>query len=573
MLENFLNYLKDVSLENEYREELESIFPDKAHLDSAQLEEIQSRFSSELSFGTGGVRGLMGAGTNRINLPTIRKVTNALGQTAKELTKGQMTAVVGYDTRINSKKFAEHAASVLLDQGFKVWISSTPSPTPFLCFAMRRLGASCGIIITASHNPKNYNGLKAYDNQGGQIVEAWDKRIAELILESPLIMRPPSSPIANAELIPSEIEEEFVLNACSFLPLNTKSNLFPKIMYTPFHGTGGALVARIFKKAEVPLLLSDSQSVMDGNFPTCPRPNPEEIRSYASVIADAMQSDARYILANDPDADRIGLVAEQKEYINELGNKWKLMTGNDLASLTLDYLAKTRPMSGSIITTIVTSDFLSAVARKHQLGVIKTLTGFKNIANSMNRLADIGDQYVFSAEESYGILIDGRLRDKDGVSSSVFVAKMLQDIESKGMSVWDAISDLQQSTGCFYNDLVNLEDPSSTGLEKFNRFMKELRTMDLTSFWGLPVVSRQDYLVGSTTHSDGRITPLLDREDDLAKAMPIPTSNVLKFYLDDNSFIAFRPSGTEPKLKIYIQSCTSLEHLQHLEQKVRAFLV
>lgn len=190
----------------------------------------------------------MGAGTNRINLPTIRKVTNALGQAAKELTKGQMIAVVGYDTRINSKKFAEHAASVLLDQGFKVWISSTPSPTPFLCFAMRRLGASCGIIITASHNPKKYNGLKAYDNQGGQIVEAWDKRIAELILESPLIMRPPSSPIANADLIPSEIEEEFVLNACSFLPLNTKSNLFPKIMYTPFHGTGGALVARIFKK-------------------------------------------------------------------------------------------------------------------------------------------------------------------------------------------------------------------------------------------------------------------------------------------------------------------------------------
>jgi len=572
MLETFLNYINDKSLENEYRDELLALFPNTGNLDAGQLEEMQSRFASQLIFGTGGIRGLMGAGTNRINLPTIRKVTNALGQTTKELARGPMTAVVGYDTRINSRKYAEHAAAVLMDQGFKVWISSTPTPTPFLCFAMRRLGSSCGIIITASHNPKSYNGLKAYDNQGGQIVEAWDKRITELILKSPLVMTAPLSHVSEAEFIPSEIQEEFISSACSFLPPKPEAQVYPKIMYTPFHGTGAALVTRIFERAKIPLLLSPSQSLMDGNFSTCPRPNPEEIKSYAAVISDASQSKAHYIIANDPDADRIGLVTEKKGYINELGNSWKLMTGNDLASLTLDYLARMRPTPGTIITTIVTSDFLSAVARKHQLGVVKTLTGFKNIANSMNRLTEIGDRYVFSAEESYGILINGQLRDKDGVSSSVFVASMLQDIESRGISVWDAISDLQRSTGVFYNDLVNLEDPSPSGIKRFNQLIQTLRTIKLDNFWDLPVISREDYSIGLATDVEGRSSILLDRQDDLNKARPIPLSNVLKFYLNDGSFIALRPSGTEPKLKIYLQSCTSNEHLDFLKEKVQSFL-
>ncbi|MFM8233942.1 MAG: phospho-sugar mutase [Holophagaceae bacterium] len=572
MHEVFLKYYNHPLLEKEYKEELSLAFPNLSQLDTEQLEDIQARFGSELSFGTGGVRGLMGAGTNRINLPTIRKVTYALAQTAKDFTKGPLTAVVGYDTRINSKKYAEHAASVLMDEGFKVWICSGPSPTPFLCYAMRKLRTSCGIIITASHNPKNYNGLKAYDNLGGQIVDSWDKHISDQILELPLIIAAPSTAITEARLIPASIEDDFVHDACAVMPSCMNTNLHPKIMYTPFHGTGGPLVTRMFKQAQIPLLLSPSQSIMDGNFPTCPRPNPEEINSYASVICDAQKIGANYILANDPDADRIGLLAPQSGYINALGNNWKLMTGNDLASLTLDFLSKLKPTKGVVITTIVTSDFLSAVAKKHGLQIVKTLTGFKNIANSMNRLIEVGDPYVFSAEESYGMLIDGQIRDKDGVSSSIIVAQLIRDIESRGLSVWEAITELQGSTGPFYNDLINLEDASPDGLKRFGKLMEQIRTMSLDSFGGLPVITKEDYLVGLSTSLNGQSKVLIDRDDDPLKSKPIPKSNVLKFYLDDGSFIAFRPSGTEPKLKVYLQSCTSSEHLKYLEQKVLHFL-
>ncbi len=571
MINIFKKYYEDKFLEQEYKEELDRLFPNIDQLESNQLQEMQSRFSNELSFGTGGIRGLMGAGINRMNLPIIRKVTSALGKTGIEFSKGPLIAVVGYDTRINSKKFAEHAACVLKDLGYKVWISPSPSPTPFLCFAMKSLKATCGIIITASHNPKNYNGLKAYDDQGGQIVGSWDRRTSELMSSFPLIMKSPESNMDHVDFIPKTIEEAFIDNACSFLPINYSALVFPKIMYTPFHGTGGDLVSKIFSKANIPLMASPSQSEMNGSFPTCPRPNPEEIESYQSVITDAIKLNARYILANDPDADRIGLVAEEIGYINTLGNSWKLMTGNDLAALTLDYLARTRSLNGFIITTIVTSDFLSAVARIHGLGVVKTLTGFKNIANSMNRLEDLGDRYVFSAEESYGMLIDDRIRDKDGVSSSVLIATMLSEIESKGITIWDAVSKLQETTGAFYNDLINIEDSTNAGIDRFNSLMNKFRSMDIDEFLDLPITHREDYSNGLKTYKDGTTTPLLDRKDEL-KSTAILKSNVLKFYLNDGSFVAFRPSGTEPKLKIYLQSCTSLDHLADLKKKIHAFI-
>jgi phosphomannomutase len=337
-----------------------------------------------------------------------------------------------------------------------------------------------------------------------------------------------------------------------------------RILYTPFHGTGIAFVPALFERAGLPLSVSPSQGVQDGTFPTAPRPNPEELAAYAAPLQEAEAMGAEVILANDPDADRIGVVARRN-------GAWELMSGNDLAALTLDYLCTQKGRQGAVVSTVVTSDFMAEVARRHGLPVVWTLTGFKNIAVCMDRLEALGEPYAFGAEESYGMLLPPDLRDKDGVTAALVVAEMAGHYKAMGQNLFEAVDTLMAKVGTFCNRLVNLEDPRPGGAKRFADAMGRIRTAGLAILGGEKVVSWEDFQTG-LWHGEGRTEPILDRPDNRPIALPISRSNVLKFRLESGAFAAFRPSGTEPKLKVYLQGRGGEAQLDLMETEARTLL-
>ncbi|MGA2083047.1 MAG: phospho-sugar mutase [Holophaga sp.] len=557
-------YLASPDLEPELGRELEPVVRAAEAGDAAAAAEVEDRFCEPLAFGTGGLRGIMAAGLRRMNKPNVRRTTLALAEVAREHVPEGKTALVGYDTRLQSDVFALEAARVLAGAGYTVYLGGRPLPTPFLCYAMRELGTACGIILTASHNPKEYNGYKAYNNRGGQVMAPWDTEIEARMARLPLV--PPAPPTDDRGAIRSilkEVEEGYLALG---LALRQKPDLFQpaRILYTPFHGTGIAFVPELYKRAGLPLQICAAQAIQDGTFPTAPRPNPEEIAAYQAPLEDARRTGAEVILANDPDADRIGLVAPRD-------GQWELMTGNDLAALTLDYLCTQKKRKGVVVTTVVTSDFLAEVARHHGLEVMWTLTGFKYIAVCMDQLEARGDTYAFGAEESFGMQLTTRMRDKDGVLAALVVGEMIGHHKAQGLGPFQAVAALQARIGTFHNRLVNLEDPRPGGAVRFAQAMARIRDAGLTAFAGEPVASWEDFQTGEW-HGEGRVEPILDRPDHRAAAVPIDRSDVLKYRLASGAFAAFRPSGTEPKLKVYLQSRTTPELLDRMEAEARALL-
>lgn len=558
-------YLASPHLEPELRADLEPILKAAEGGDQAAIAELQDRFSEPLAFGTGGLRGIMAAGLRRMNKPNIRRATLAVAAVAKRHAPSRLTALVGFDTRLQSDAFAKEVARVLAAAGYKVYLGNRPLPTPFLCYAMRKLGTGCGIIVTASHNPKEYNGYKAYDDLGGQVVSPWDSEIEAAMANQPVVPEPPSLE-ADASIlpIPAELEEAYLTMGLTLLQKPTEFRA-AKLLYTPFHGTGMAFVPELFKRAGLPLAICASQATPDGTFPTAPRPNPEEIAAYTAPLADAERLGADAILANDPDADRIGVVARRN-------GQWELMTGNDLAALTLDYLCTQKGLKGVVVTTVVTSDFVAEVARHHQLSVCWTLTGFKFIATRQHRLMELGEPFAFGAEESFGMLLSNDLRDKDGVTAALVVGEMIGHYNAKNMSLLAAVDALQKRVGVFHNRLVNLEDPRPGGAQRFAEAMARIRAAGLTTFAGETVVSWEDFQAGEWHGPKGIVEPILDRPDRKDIAQPIPSSNALKFRLQSGAFAAFRPSGTEPKLKVYLQSRTTPELMDRMEAEARTLL-
>ncbi len=557
------DYLSAPHLEAELRLELEPLVASAEGGDATALAELDDRFSEPLAFGTGGLRGLMGAGLKRMNAVNVRRATMALVTVTQRRAPGKRIALVGYDTRLNSKAYGEEAARTLAAAGYEVYLGNRPLPTPFLCFAMRELGAACGVILTASHNPKAYNGYKAYDDRGAQLVSPWDSEVEAEMAKLPLVPEPAKADATRIQPIPSAVESAYTDLALS-LRRHPQPFAPAKLLYTPFHGTGGAFVPDFFKAAELPLEAAKAQSVQDGTFPTAPRPNPEEIAAYGATLDEAATLGTEVILANDPDADRIGVVAKRN-------GAWELMSGNDLAALTLDYLCRFGGLKGVVVSTVVTSDFLAEVAKVHGLQVMWTLTGFKNIAACMDRLVEVGESYAFGAEESFGMLLSDRLRDKDGVATSLAVGEMIGHYKALGMGPFDAVRFLQKQVGVFHNRLVNLEDPRPGGAQRFNEAMARIRTAGLTSLGGEAVEAWEDFQSGEF-HGRGITEPILDRPDRREVAQEIPRSNVLKFRLASGAFAAFRPSGTEPKLKVYLQSRTDEALLDRLEGEARKLL-
>ena len=563
-------YLASPHLEPELRADLEVLLRAAEGGDAQALEELGDRFSEPLAFGTGGLRGIMAAGLRRMNKPNIRRTTLALAKVARRRAPRRSVALVGFDTRIHSAAFAREAARVLASQGYTVFLGNRPLPTPFLCFAMRRLRAACGVIITASHNPKAYNGYKAYDDRGAQVIAPWDAEIESAMNAEDLVPAAPS-PDADGFIvpIPAEIEEAYLRMGLALLAHPAPFEK-PRLLFTPFHGTGSAFVPELFHRADLPLEICEAQSIPDGTFPTAPRPNPEEIEAYAAPLADADRLGCDAILANDPDADRIGVVAKR------MGTEWELMSGNDLAALTLDYLCRFRQVKGVCVSTVVTSDFLAEVARQHGLSVMWTLTGFKNIAACMDRLEEVGETYAFGAEESFGMLLSPELRDKDGVTAALVVGEMIGHYQALSLGPFEAVDALQARLGTFHNRLVNLEDPRPGGAARFAEAMTRIRQAGLESLGGDRVVSWEDFLAGewhgALSEGGDHVEPILDRPDRRNVAQPIPRSNVLKFRLESGAFAAFRPSGTEPKLKVYLQSRTDAALLDALEAQARTLL-
>lgn len=559
------DYVSSPHLEAELRDELAALVKAAESGDTAAQADLDDRFSEPLAFGTGGLRGLMGAGLRRMNVVNVRRTTLALAAVTKHRAPKKRIALVGYDTRINSDRFAREAARVFLDAGYEVYLGLRPLPTPFLCFAMREVGAACGVIITASHNPKEYNGYKAYDDRGAQVVAPWDTEIEAEMARLPMVPTPPRASEHDLISIPSEVETRYMDLALS---LRRRPEPFTpaKLMYTPFHGTGSAFVPAFFKLSGLPLTSAKAQSVQDGNFPTAPRPNPEELSAYRVTLdeADAFGADA--ILANDPDADRIGVVARHGGQ-----GPWELMSGNDLAALTLDFLCSNGGLKGVVVSTVVTSDFLAEVAKAHGLQVMWTLTGFKNIAACMDRLVDVGEAYAFGAEESFGMLLSDKLRDKDGVATAPVVGEMIGHYKALGLGPFEAVAALQQRVGAFRNRLVNLEDPRPGGAQRFAEAMVRIRAAGLSTLGGEKVVAWEDFEQGEY-HAGALTEPILDRPDRRDVAQEIPRSNVLKFRLESGAFAAFRPSGTEPKLKVYLQSRTDEALLDRMEAEARSLL-
>jgi phosphomannomutase len=563
MSDTVLAYMSSPHLEPEMKAELETLLGAAETSESARLE-LEDRFSGPLSFGTAGLRGVMAAGPRRMNRPVVRRTTMALAQVAKKNAPGKTKAVVGFDTRIRSSDFALEAARVLEAAGFDVHLGDRPLPTPFLCFAMRRLGAACGVIITASHNPKEYNGYKAYDDMGGQVVDPWDREIEAAADALPAIPEPPPGGVdSGIRAIPGEIEEAFIRMSLGYR-LGPKPFEPAKLLFTPFHGTGAAFVPEVFRRAGIPLCVCEAQMVQDGSFPTAPKPNPEEMSAFRVTIEDADRIGADAILASDPDADRLGVVIKQ-------GGQWAQMTGNDMAALALDYLVRFKGARGCVVTTVVTSDFLDLTAKHHGLKTVWCLTGFKNIAVAMNRLEAGGEEYAFGAEESIGCLPDRSLRDKDGITAALLFGEMVGHYKALGMDLDGAVSDLQKRVGTFHSRQVNLEDPRPGGAQRFSDAMGRIRGAGLGVFAGEAVVCQEDFAACRRVEN-GAEGPILDRPDSPGLARPMARSNVLKFRLASGAFMALRPSGTEPKLKVYLQSRTDAALLDRMESEARALL-
>ncbi len=488
--------------------------------------EIEDRFYKDLEFGTGGLRGIMGAGANRMNRYTVAKATKGLADYLNACFDGEKSVAIAYDSRNNSKEFAEAAASVLCAAGIKVFLFDSLMPTPVLSFAVRHHNCTAGVVVTASHNPKEYNGYKVYDSKGCQLVpEFADKVIAYVNAVENL------KNIAFADLGESEKNGKLVyigeatLNA--FLAEVKKQSLYNeksdlKIVYTALHGTGNIPVRRILEGKNVSIV--KEQEMPDGNFSTVRSPNPEEKDALTLALKQAESENADIVIGTDPDCDRVGVgVRHNGEYT--------LLTGNQTGALLVDFVLKFRklPANAAVVKTIVTSGLGAAIAEKHGATAIQTLTGFKYIGEKICRWEESGEYtFIFGYEESYGYLAGTHARDKDAVSASMLIAEMAAYYKSNGKTLIDALNGIYGEYGYYYDCLETIVLKGKEGAEKIRSAMEALRGNADSLFDDLQVM--YDYSKGI---------------DDL------PRENVLRFDFTDGSWAAVRPSGTEPKLKMY----------------------
>lgn len=517
-------------------------------------DEIKERFYKYLEFGTGGIRGELGVGTNRMNQYTIRRATQGLSQFIQRQGEDAMKrgVVIAYDSRHFSQEFALEAACTLAQNGITSYVFSDLRPTPELSFAVRELHAIAGIVITASHNPPQYNGYKVYWEDGGQIPPTIADAITSEILQ---ITNELELPIMDQELaiqagllsyIDKDIDdsyqnhlEKLVLNPESIHKMGQKLN----IVYTPLHGTGNLPVRKILKRAGFAnVLVVPEQELPDPNFSTVASPNPEEREAFHLAIELAKQQQADLILGTDPDTDRVGAV------VLDHSGEYVVLTGNQTGALLLDYILSQRqskgilPSNGVVLKTIVTSEMGRKVALQYGIETIDTLTGFKYIGEKIKEYEESGEkQFLFGYEESYGYLIRDFVRDKDAVQACLMISEMTAYYKSIGLTLYDALMKLYEKVGYYQEDLISITLKGIHGIEKMKHIMSTIREHPPQNIGNYQVKTISDYL--------------LNKKEDLLsqqiQSTGLPKSDVIHITLEDDSWFAIRPSGTEPKLKIY----------------------
>ncbi len=508
-------------------------------------QELTEAFYRDLEFGTGGLRGIMGVGSNRMNKYTVGAATQGFANYLKINfpDKKLLKVAIAHDSRNNSRYFAQITADVFSANGIRVFLFEDLRPTPELSFAIRYLGCQGGINITASHNPKEYNGYKAYWEDGGQLISPHDKNTIAEVNKINGIEEIKFK--GNPELIQSigkEVDEAYLkeVKALSLSPEVIQRQKDFKIVYTPLHGTGITLVPKALKSFGFERVhIVEEQAVPDGNFPTVKSPNPEESAALEIAINQAKQIGADLVMATDPDGDRVGIAVRN-------GDDFVLLNGNQAASLLINYLltkwSENKKLTGRefIVKTIVTSELLVDLAEKYKVAHYDVLTGFKYIADIIKHFE--GEQtFIGGGEESYGYLVGDFVRDKDAVISCAMIAETAVWAADKGVSMYEMLKDLYVEFGFYKEKLVSVVRKGKAGAEEIKKMMDDFRAHPPKSLGGSPVVVIKDYLSGKASDLVGGKETVID----------LPSSNVLQFFTENGSKVSVRPSGTEPKIKFY----------------------
>jgi len=523
--------------------------------------ELTDAFYRDLEFGTGGLRGIMGVGTNRMNRYTVAMATQGLANYLIKMFPNEklIKAAIAFDSRNNSKEFAKISADVLSANGIKVFLFNELRPTPVLSFTIRHLGCQSGIVITASHNPKEYNGYKVYWNDGGQLVNPHDKNVITEVQKIKSIADVKMIPVnKNIEIIGEEIDKAYLekVKGLSLNPEIIEAHKNLKIVYTPIHGSGVNLVPKALKKFGFTNIISvDEQNVIDGNFPTVKSPNPEEPATLELALRKAKETDADILFGTDPDADRVGVAVK-----NDKG-EFILLNGNQTASLLIYYLLNAwkdkQRIKGNefIVKTIVTTELLKDIANSYNVESIDVLTGFKFIAEII-RLNEGKKKFIGGGEESYGYLVGDFVRDKDAVISCCMIAEAAAWAASKGKSMYQLLIEIYSKFGLYKESLLSLTRKGKEGAEEIQQMMVDYRKDPPTSINMRNVVMIKDYQLSTEK----------DIQNKKEKTINLPKSDVLQFFLDDGSKITVRPSGTEPKIKFYFGVKAELANAAKFEE-------
>ena len=545
-LEEYKKWCESPDFDEETKKELLGIKDDE--------KEIEDRFYKELEFGTAGLRGVIGAGTNRMNKYTVGKATQGLANYIIEQGTQDKGVAISYDSRRMSKEFSLQTALILNANGIKTYLFENLRPVPELSFAVRELKCTAGVMITASHNPPKYNGYKVYWDDGAQIVAPRDKdiiarvRAVEEYSEIKEISKEEATEKGLFNIVGTEMDDKYI-NTLKSLILNPEivkeQGKDLKVVYTPLHGTGNTVAERLLKEIGIQnLYVVPEQKEPDGNFPTVDYPNPEDKKAFKLALELAKKVDADVVLATDPDADRLGIYAKDTKT-----GEYMTYTGNMSALLIAEYRISQMkekgilPEKGMFITTIVSSDLAKAIASNYELECFEVLTGFKNIGAIMKREEEKtdGDKYVFGFEESYGCLIGDYARDKDGIAAVMALCEAACYYRANNETLWDQMNNIYKKYGFYKEDQVSIVLEGAEGAEKIKEMMTEMRNRDVENIGDYKVLTfkdvEKDYIKDMATGAESKTG--------------LPKSNVLYYQLENNAWCCVRPSGTEPKIKLY----------------------
>ncbi len=546
----------------------------QALIDTNNETELNDAFYKDLEFGTGGLRGVIGVGSNKINRYTIGAATQGLANYLNlNFPNQEISAAIAHDSRNMSPEMAQITADVFSANGIKVFLFNALRPTPELSFAIRHLGCKSGVVITASHNPREYNGYKAYWNDGSQVVAPHDVNIVAEVnkIQSIDEIKFQGNP-ALITLIGEEVDAAFLqtIKANSINPAVIQRQHDLKIVYTPIHGTGITLVPKALEIVGFTNVhIVEEQATPDGNFPTVVYPNPEEQEAMTLAMNLAKSLDADLVIATDPDADRVGAAVKNK------AGEWQLLNGNQMASLIIYYLLQAWKNAGKldghqfVAKTIVTTNIIDAMCAAYEVPCYNTLTGFKFIAQVIRELEGKA-KFIAGGEESYGYLVGDAVRDKDAVASCAIIAELTAYAKDKGLTLFDFLTEMYQQYGFYYEGLISLTRKGKSGAEEIQKMMSDMRGNLPASVAGSAPVEVLDY--SNLTHTDLRTGTFTA----IPEGLGIEPSNVNKLILADGTKVSARPSGTEPKIKFYVSVNTPLSRpedfdatLIHLKQKVK----